>query len=136
MKELQIANQCPAAGGPAVIRARAMLALVNDTIVYDDENACLLAGIYREVPVEVINFKYELIPNPANEQVTLRVLTEQKGFCSIEITNILGTKVWETKVDCEKAEHIIHTHQLNPGTYLIKVRFEDYERVEKLLIIR
>jgi hypothetical protein len=133
---LSIAHQCPAAGGKAVFQARAMLLLINDSIQYDDENACLLAGIYREVPVEAINFNYELIPNPARDAVTLRILTKQIGFCNIEITNILGAKILETKVDCEKSEHIIQTHQLNPGTYLVKIRFADFEKVEKLIIIR
>jgi hypothetical protein len=133
---LSIAHQCPAAGGKAVFQARVMLSLINDSIQYDDENACLLAGIYREVPVEVINFNYELIPNPARDAVTLRILTKQIGFCNIEITSILGTKVLETKVDCETSEHTFQTYHLNPGTYLVKVKFEDFEKVEKLIIIR
>jgi hypothetical protein len=133
---LSIAHQCPAAGGKAVFQARVMLSLINDSIHYDDDNACLLAGIYREIPTEAANFNYELIPNPAKDQVTLRILNEQEGFCHIEITNILGKIVFTSKVDCGKGEHVIPTYQLMPGTYLVKVKFEDFEKVEKLLIIR
>jgi hypothetical protein len=131
-----IAHQCPAAGGKSVFQARAMLLLINDSIQYDDDNACLQAGIYREVPIQEFMFNYELIPNPAKDQVMLSILNEQKGLCHIQITNILGKTVFENEIDCEQSEHIIQTHHLNPGTYLVKIRFEDFEKVEKLIIIR
>jgi hypothetical protein len=131
-----IAHQCPAAGGKVVFKARAMLLLINDSIQYDDENACLLAGIYRETPIQEFIFNYELTPNPAKDQVTLRILNEHEGLCHIKITNILGKTVFENQIDCEQSEHIIQTHYLNPGTYLVKIRFADIEKVEKLLIIR
>src|SRR5437773_1574911 len=45
---LQVAMQCPDEGGPAVFNARALLGLLDDHIIYDDENVCLQAGYYRQ----------------------------------------------------------------------------------------
>jgi hypothetical protein len=131
-----VANQCPAAGAEAVFRARAMLALVNDSIVYDDDMACLQVGIYRETAIETDYFDFELIPNPAGDRVTLKINNAQEGFCHINILNILGNKVLETKVDCQQLEHIINTNSLQPGMYFVDVEFEQKQIVKKLLIIR
>lgn len=99
-----------------------LLTLINDSIQYDDEKACLQAGIYREIKSEDATFNFELVPNPASDQVTLRILNEQKGFCNLQISNVLGKIIFETKFDCEKSEHIIATDQLNSGTYFVKVK--------------
>jgi hypothetical protein len=131
-----IAQQCPAAGGEAVFRARAMLALVNDSIVYNDDMACLTAGIYRETAIEADYFDFELIPNPAGDRVTVKINNVQEGFCKINILNILGNKVLETKVDCQQLEHVINTQSLQPGMYFVDVEFEQKQLVKKLLIIR
>ena len=41
---LSIAEQCPYSGGVAVYIARSLIALFNDSIIYDDENNCLQQG--------------------------------------------------------------------------------------------
>lgn len=41
---LSIAQQCPYTGGPAVERARTLIAMVNDSVFYDDANTCLQVG--------------------------------------------------------------------------------------------
>jgi hypothetical protein len=64
-----IANQCPAAGGQSVYRARAMLALINDSLAYDDALTCLQAGIYRELNTEIITPVITIIPNPADNWI-------------------------------------------------------------------
>ncbi|MBK6643058.1 MAG: hypothetical protein IPG39_18405 [Bacteroidetes bacterium] len=64
-----IAAQCPLAGGNAVFKARAILSLINDELVYDDINICLQAGILlRQIPKKPTA---RLYPNPTNNSVTL-----------------------------------------------------------------
>jgi hypothetical protein len=119
-----IAQQCPAAGGEAVFRARAMLALVNDSIVYDDVMACLQSGIYKQSTQPEKKFDFELIPNPSRDAVIVKMINAKSGICNMKIVNVLGNSVLESKIDCEQIEHLILTHNLMPGMYFVNVEFE------------
>jgi hypothetical protein len=44
---LQVAIQCPSSGGQSVHRARILIALVNDSMEYNDGNVCATMGIFR-----------------------------------------------------------------------------------------
>ena len=57
---LAIASQCPFAGGSAVERARSYVALINDSVYYDDLNICLQSGIYRFSKNYSLNIKMKI----------------------------------------------------------------------------
>jgi hypothetical protein len=133
-----IANQCPAAGGQAVHRARAMLALINDSLEYDDLNACLQVGIYRETEIFHVDesFDFNLIPNPASKEVIVEFITKQTGKCKLRIYNAIGSSVSQYELDCELTKHIINLDQFLAGVYMVEVKFNNFKQVKKLIIIK
>jgi hypothetical protein len=135
---LGVASQCPAAGGQAVHRARAMLALINDSLEYDDLNACLQVGIYKETASEEIDieFDFNLIPNPATTEVFVEFITKQKGNCNLKIYNALGSSLSQFELDCEISQHIINLNAFVSGVYMIEIKFRNYKQIKKLVIIK
>jgi hypothetical protein len=134
---LAVASQCPAAGGQSVYRARAMLAMINDSLEYADAIVCLQSGIYREAVVENNLFDIEIIPNPASDLVSVNVKYPQKGFCNIKILNSLGELIYNIKINCELTEHNINVQKLTPGVYFMNLDFEGaHKAVKKLIIIK
>ena len=71
---LQVAIQCPSSGGQSVHRARIFIAIVNDSIEYNDGNVCATMGIFRMAnPNGKNNLEPKLIcfPNPASSSLQL-----------------------------------------------------------------
>jgi hypothetical protein len=134
---LAVANQCPAAGGQSVYRARAMLALINDSLAYNDNLSCLQSGIYREIVADNNNFNIEIIPNPASDLITVKVMNPKEGFCNLTIHNTLGAIVSSSIFNCEISEHFINVEKLTIGIYFVHVNFEgNYRNTQKLIIIK
>lgn len=137
-----IASQCPYAGGPAVERSRAFVALLNDTIFYDDEDICLQSGIYRIASVDSTNSKNEIKainiqPNPANDKVTIRLIGKFEGLCNIEIKNALGETVLLKQMNCKEAVSKLDLAAFAPGIYTIKINVNNSNFVNsKLVIVR
>jgi hypothetical protein len=134
---LALASQCPAAGGQSVYRARAMLALINDSIEYNDAIVCLQSGIYREAYTENIFPIFIIVPNPANSSVEIVVEKITGEICKVEIANILGQELIIKDIDCNKKSHQVDVSNLNNGIYLVKF-FVDNEIIDaqKLIIMR
>jgi hypothetical protein len=135
---LAVANQCPAAGGQSVYRARAMLALINDSLEYNDALTCLQAGIYREAVTENETLpKFILIPNPAQNYFEIILNNELEGVCSLIIQNSLAQTVLEKLLDCTKLSTPINISGLSDGLYFVKLTYDNIIlENQKLIIIR
>ena len=119
---LQIAQQCPAIGGPAVYRARTLVALFNDTIDY--ENSCLQNGSLRiQQPVKNVKTTplIAVNPNPADSKIDIRINKDLEGICKIEIATSLGSIVYSEIRNCKEKSFSIQTSFLTPGIYAVKV---------------
>ncbi len=135
---LAIALQCPAAGGQAVYRARAMLASINDSLVYNDAAACLLVGIYKDQPMADTTpaMHFTLMPNPANYEVTILFHDLYEGNCHIKITNALGqVKIVQT-AGTSQLQHSVDISKLRPGVYFVELEGNITSRSQKLIVIR
>jgi hypothetical protein len=134
---LAVASQCPAAGGQSVYRARALLALINDSLEYDDYLTCLQSGIYRESLSENEILGVEIIPNPATNLITVRLLNKSRSSCNLRIINSFGAVILNIDLNCEIPEHVVNIEKLQAGVYFVHINFnESYNRTEKLIIIR
>jgi len=119
-----IASQCPYVGGKAVERARTYIALINDSISYDDANICLQSGVYRFANDTTENIKtteIKIIPNPANDKVTIQLKGIDDGICKIQIRNVLNEIVYDDVFDCKNQKHIINVSNLSQGVYSITI---------------
>ncbi|OQB58974.1 MAG: hypothetical protein BWX95_02694 [Bacteroidetes bacterium ADurb.Bin141] len=136
---LAIAQQCPYAGGNAVIRARVWLSMINDSIDYNDNAICLQSGIYRiSNDTTFENNKSEdikIIPNPANDKVTVELLGIYEGICKIQIRNTLNEIVYGAVFNCKKQKHVIDVSKLRQGVYSISVNAKGKKSIINKLII-
>ena len=96
---LNIAQQCPYSGGHAVMRARVLLSMLTDSIAYDDDGNCLQSGIYRKSKDAAAEVKttegIQIIPNPANDKIEIKLNGINDGICRVQIKNMLNEIVFD-----------------------------------------
>lgn len=135
-----IAQQCPYVGGPAVERARAFIALLNDAIGYDDDDICLQSGIYRTAQTDSLKNNTHQIsvkPNPANDKIQVSLIGEYKGLCKIEIINVLNKIILVEKMSCNAKTKTLNISHLSQGIYSVNVYVNDELTVtNKITVIK
>ena len=137
---IAIAEQCPYAGGRAVEKARSFIALLNDTITYNDDAICLQSGIYRYANDSVKTVEENQIivqPNPASNEVSIILKGNFEGLCNVQVQNIIGETVLTDEMNCKDSVHKINLSNIPQGIYLIKVNINNSTIVNtKLVVIR
>ncbi len=135
---LGVAEQCPTYGGPAVYRARTLLALLNDSLSFED--ACSQYSSSRNQLANQHNKltpKISIVPNPANNKINIILAEAFKGICQIEISNSLGESVLLEQKNCNDKSVIVSVSDLKPGVYSVKVLLgESASDIVKLVIAR
>ncbi|MCO6490121.1 MAG: T9SS type A sorting domain-containing protein, partial [Phaeodactylibacter sp.] len=134
-----IANQCPLSGGDAVFRARSLYSLVDPLIMYDDDELC--ASELEERPVAVqqpqIAAKFQLIPNPAKDELTVKLAAPVEVRIWFIIQDLRGRTHFEKELDTGRATYNINTSQLPPGIYYCTIRSQgSVHKTKKLIIVR
>lgn len=119
-----IANQCPDAGGPAVYSARSLYALVNDTIIYNDDSLC--ASIAREFlpeneQADENNNDVIMYPNPTSTEVNFYFYHSLDNPVIIQFYNILGVKFYEKQIFNGANDAMINTTDFSDGIYLVRI---------------
>ncbi|MEI2760513.1 MAG: T9SS type A sorting domain-containing protein [Bacteroidia bacterium] len=134
---MNIAEQCPYYSGEAVYRARAVIALVNDSIEYNDDVNCLLYGIYRQGKTanELTSERIEVKPNSASDYVSIKVSCKENETFSADITNTVGQSVLNKKLKCNQV-NIINISELQQGAYTIVVKTKNEIQNFKLIVVR
>jgi uncharacterized repeat protein (TIGR01451 family) len=136
---LSIAQQCPYSGGNAVIRARVWLSMINDSIDYDDNAVCLQSGVYRlankDTSQNIKPNEIKIIPNPANNKVTVELTGIEEGLCKIQIRNTLNEIVYDDVFDCKKQKYTVNVSDLRQGVYSISVNAVGKKSIINKLII-
>jgi uncharacterized repeat protein (TIGR01451 family) len=137
---LALAQQCPYAGGPAVYQARAMIEMVDETAEYFDDAVCLQSGIYRQAGSgkanKVMLPQITVIPNPADQQIEIKVSGKLAGLCHILIVNMLGEQTLAEQMACEEKDKKIDVSTLTPGVYTVKIYNSEVTKTTKLIISR
>ena len=135
---LNIAQQCPNSGGVGVFVMRNFVELFNDTLEYDDANTCLQQGFYKQSQTNVdsnIVSDFLIVPNPASNEIEVRLLNPHQGICEIEIRNVVGEKVVEQTIDCKKSSQSILLNYLQQGVYFVRVTNSNNIQLQHKLII-
>jgi hypothetical protein len=136
---LSIAQQCPSAGGVAVIIARNLVEQFNENVEYDDDAVCLSNGIYRvaEVGSQIATESQtlRLIPNPATTHINLKLINSSCTICKIEVLNVLNETIRQVDLKCKTDEQNLNVEFLPSGFYLIKVTTSDNFILSNKLII-
>lgn len=114
-----VANQCPFAGGRAVFLARAILKLIGDSTVYDDDGVCSALGYYRKANAYLSDNTPQLLvtPNPANNIVTFYYTLNGGDIATIEITDAVGFKNKQLSIAANSFETSYNFSNASNGIY-------------------
>lgn len=133
---LSVAMLCPYEGGRAVYLARAMVALFNDTIVFNDSTACVQAWHhYRKLEKDTgVGIKVLLFPNPATDELNYNLTANEKNpVIKIDIFNLSG-QLLQT-VEKTSLSGKIQLRKFPPSIYSVRVNLNDKILVRKKLSI-
>lgn len=137
---IQIAIQCPSAGGPAVFKARTLVLLVNDSITYDDVKACVQLGILRMSNNSVSSTKkhsFIVSPNPASTEVYFYLDQLQLENYTLKVINNMGAIIFQSEYKSILNSMSLSILNYPQGVYTIQLKPEAGEiMTEKLVIIR
>ena len=75
-------------------------------------------------------------PNPSSEEVGLRMIHPNEGKVIIQITDLLGRVVLEKEIikDQKELSSKLNVSKLVEGTYLLKVKHQELEKITRLII--
>lgn len=121
---IDVANQCPSSGGPAVFIARAALEEKYDTLYYDDRGNCAALGYYRQqIKInEKLNVNdIVVIPNPTRSQTKVVLIDNNDLIENVELINHLGLHI-SSKGKINSKFYNIDVSNLSNGIYVVKVK--------------
>lgn len=98
--------------------------ICNTTNLGITENQTLSKKAAREVNGNLFETTSIVIPNPATESITLKILSRFSGSLNITITDITGKIVFENNYNktSEKLDAEINIKELTQGTYYYNIR--------------
>jgi Secretion system C-terminal sorting domain len=116
-----IAAQCPLSGGEAVLRARDMLALSQDSpIFYDDATICgsALRQPSQDRTGQVLESDFvQVRPNPASESITINYSLSDGLEHKLVLMNTIGEIVTNFLLNGKAGETTHSIGNLPPGIY-------------------
>lgn len=112
---INIMEQCPFTGGPAVYKARSLYSLIDNTMDWNDDVICISSGVSPRLRKPENTFV--LYPNPTTGIVSInyKLNTDESG--SVEIKNMLGVPVSITQINADSYSIDIDLLSLRPAIY-------------------
>lgn len=115
-----IANQCPLAGGEAVLIARAMLdAVVKTPVLYNDALLCEQPEVEERSRSMTTSGGCSVAPNPASTELTLR--TNAPDATRFVLRNAMGQSVLSMSLTKGKNTYVIPVSNIPQGAYTWEV---------------
>jgi hypothetical protein len=118
-----IAEQCVFEGGPGVIYARNIMAMLGDARNYDDASYCTSYRVIgnQSTTLQNSNNEISIYPNPTSNKVTLLFGTEVEplGY-KVEILNLAGEIIFISKLNNSRNQEL-DVSSLSSGSYLINM---------------
>jgi Secretion system C-terminal sorting domain len=136
-----LAHQCPYQFGPAVYSARAFLALITDSNIYDDNLVCLQYGFFRTFEssngqLDKNPAYLQIKPNPASQNVTVSLINSKDGIQNVILYDVKGKIVLEQNVKSNVKALFLNTQHLPDGFYFVRVSSENEIFNSKLVITK
>jgi uncharacterized repeat protein (TIGR01451 family) len=107
----------------------------NTASIYFDTNPAIVTNTFQTEFIAVLandSFNLDIIdiyPNPSNDYINIQVGENENRIQSIEITDLLGKKVYQSKF-----ENRINISNLNQGVYFITLISNENEKFTKKII--
>ncbi len=119
---LEVAQQCPLAGGPAVHRARSLYMLIDPEVQYDDELVCLQSGwLLRTASKKLLPIG--VFPNPASSEVTITYNIENEQI--LQIVDNLGRISMQFLLNPNESRTTKNISSLSDGIYALRINGKD-----------
>ncbi len=143
---LTVANQCPGEGGPAVFRARSILTqyqienyeegmeyyhFSNDCESGNDTERIGKAAETRIQP----NFRFEVSPNPAWNQLHLAFKAEGAKQISFELFDTYGKRVLHKRFFQEEKQTVLGINHFASGLYFYRWTVDNKVQESKRFMI-
>jgi hypothetical protein len=124
-----IANQCKFKGGPAVIRARNLLQLLDENLFFEDNPLCEAAGIYRNIMPALTSMKaineMSVRPNPAINSFEVLFETQITKKITIIIYDVFGNLVYKRNYSSLTVPITISSYSMPAGIYTLTAKTEN-----------
>lgn len=120
---LCLSYKCPVKSGRGIIKARAIYALVDDTLNYYDD--CTEADSTRRAMIKPEKQKqapvFNLYPNPTNNNAVLAFENVTAGSLSVNLYNPQGVLLLTEKIAPNSTSYTIHTNNFNSGVIMVRL---------------
>jgi len=132
-----IAETCPEAGGDAVLRARAYLALTDSLYTWDDSTACTQNGRARRWAQETAqDVQLSIFPNPASDVVICTWEEEREVAAWFRVKSMDGKIKYEKLLAAEEKQLSISVKDWPTAIYILSVELPGREPQQKKLVIK
>ncbi len=117
-----IAEQCPLTGGNAVYRARTLLSLIEDEVLFYEDScnvasASRIASPYTSSEPAAVQTNFELYPNPNNGVMTLNYVVEEGQTASFALFDMTGRAVTQFRLPSTQQTLTLDQTALSAGMY-------------------
>lgn len=119
---LEVAQQCPLAGGPAVHRARSLYMIIDPDMQYNDDLACLQSGWLLRMASKKI-LPIGVFPNPASSEVTITYNIESEQM--LQVVDGLGRISMQFLLNPEETRTTKNISSLSDGIYTLRISGSD-----------
>lgn len=81
-----------------------------------------------------LNTRFSVYPNPASSYIQLQINNAVTGNVNIQVTDVTGRVLQEHKITGNESNIRLSTSNLNNGTYLIKLIYNNGQYVQKVVV--
>ena len=85
---------------------------------------------------ETVKPELSVYPNPADDFLRIQYEVSAGSKAQFELINLVGAKVFETKLNSQSTEMEIDLSSLNPGVYFYTLKIDGEVNISKKLVIR
>jgi hypothetical protein len=117
---LLLSGLCPLVSGEGVFQARAMYAMIDPVISFNDELICGNLGMNMRIMKEPLispEIQLQLTPNPGNGEV---YVSKHTGVGFLLVRDIVGQEVMERVIIYNEEPAFLQLNDLPKGVYLIQ----------------
>jgi hypothetical protein len=121
-----LANDCPASGGDAIYKARALQAVLQGDTLYNDTLICALQGIAWRKPYPKEVHSSSLVhptvsPNPADRELYIHWGTGLADKSKCEVFDMTGKKMSTVEIEKGAKSIILDTRMFPSGIYYYEI---------------
>jgi hypothetical protein len=135
-----IAFQCPATGGNAVYKARALLMVImHELSVYDDQASCsqgqaLIVPTRDGHDTNTPQQRFLVFPNPAKDNIQVTWLEAAKQSGQVVLSDIYGRPICRKTIPLGSNSCVLSLQGASNGLYILHIDLDGIRTAEKIVV--